>query len=228
MKEFWTRIALIVVAIIAVSAVRSCVFEQKEREKLSEQYGQSLREGKEATLEAIRTVTDTVYKVKADTYVPIETTDPSMYVSKGYADTLALALNIATKDIERLERYKITLEDSIKGLLTVDESGVQWASIKDNIFDIRYNIDSNIFYPRVSLGLDIISHPYKRHFFARREIVNTVIVPDHRIQISNVRQVNKVTMPSRFGIDLTAGAVLTPHGLTYGVGAGLGYRLIEF
>lgn len=228
MKNFWTRIALFAMTIVAISSIRACVIERTEKEKLSEQYASSLKDGTEKTLEAIRTVVDTVYRIKGDTYRPINTTDPSLFVSRGYADTLARALNIATKDIERLERYNVALEDSIRGLLTTDDKGVRWASVKDNIFDIRYNIDSNIFYPRVTLGIDIVSHRYRRNIFSRPEVVNTVIVPDERIRVHNVRQVNRIPLPSRFGIDLTAGAVLTPHGLTYGVGAGLGYRLVEF
>lgn len=228
MKDFLFKLAFIALVILAISAIRAYYIERSENKKLSEAYEHSLREGKEQALEPIRTTIDTASNTRAQTYRPIQTVDPSLYVSKDYADTLARALNIAVRQIDRLERYTLTLEDSIVGLKSVDSLGVSWASIKDNVFDIRYNIDSNIFYPRVNLGIDIIGHTEKRHFFARREVVNTVVVNDPRIRINNVRQINRITLPSRFGLDITAGAVLTPQGLTYGVGAGLGYRLIEF
>jgi len=228
MKNFSYVVVIMVLSVALTVSIRGCVAERKENKKLAEAHQEALKQGLDQPTEIIKTVRDTVYKISAATTKPTQTLDPTLYVSKGYADTISKALDIAVKHINRQDRFVATLQDSIKGLLEKDEQGTRWASVKDNIFDIRYNLDSNIFYPKVTLAVDIIGHDKPGGLLKRRQYYSTIMIPDERVEISNVRQVNKITLPSRFGLDVTFGAVMTPHGLTYGVGAGLGYRIKEF
>lgn len=228
MKNFLLTVGLIVASAVAFYFWNSLQRASREIDNLAEAYQNAIEEGGDKPLEIIKTVVDTSMNKSAATVRPRETTDLSLYVSRGYADTLKKALDIAVKDIDRLQRFTATLQDSIIGLLSIDSSGIHWASMSDNVFDIRYNLDSNVFYPKVTLDLSVISHPYRPRFFARRQLVTTIMANDKRVDIGNIRQVNKITLPSRFGLDVTFGAVMTPHGLTYGVGAGLGYRIKEF
>lgn len=228
MKNLIAVLTIVALTTALSVSVRSCTHHRDESKQLAEAYQEILKRGLDEPLEIIRTVRDTVYGISAVTTKPVQTLDPTMYISKGYADTLVQALNIAARDIQSLQRQKITLQDSIKGLLERDALGVRWASIRDSVFDIRYNLDSNIFYPRVTLDLDIIGHRQPGSLFRKAQFYSSVLAHDPRVVFSHIRQVNKVSYPSRFGLDITAGAVFTPQGLTYGVAAGLGYRLIEF
>ncbi|HWK58098.1 MAG TPA: hypothetical protein VNQ80_12200 [Parapedobacter sp.] len=228
MKTFIIAAVMVAMTVALFIVSRAYLTELRENETLSDAFTAQVEKNANQPLEIIKTITDTVYKQSAATVAPIETTDLSLYVSRGYADTLRQALNIAVNKITRLERFTITLQDSIAGILSTDANGTQWATMADNTFNIRYNRTSNMFYPQVSLNLDVIAHEQKPGLFKRRQVLSTIVANDPRIQISNVRQVNKITLPSRFGIDLFGGAVMTPYGLTYGVGAGFGYRIKEF
>jgi len=228
MKRFIIASVMVAMAVALFIVGRAYLNELRENKTLAEAFEAQVAKNANQPLEIIKYVKDTVTNQAAATVAPIETTDLSLYVSRGYADTLRTALNIAVNKIERLERFTVTLQDSIAGIITTDTNGTQWASMKDNVFDIRYNFASNMFYPQVSLNLDVISHQYRPGFFKRRQVLSTVVAYDKRVDISNIRQVNKITLPSRFGLDVFAGAVMTPGGLTYGVGAGLGYRIKEF
>jgi len=228
MKNFITIAALVVMSVITLMAVRSCNQERRERTRLERAYEKSEKSRADQILDPIRTVTDTIYMISGATVAPQEARDMTMYVSKGYADTMKQALNIAVEDLERMERFTAELQDSIRGLLEVDTNGTQWAILKDNVFDVKYNFATNMWYPKVRLDFDVLGHKYKPGFFSKRQVVTTIVANDPRVQIGNIRSVNKITLPSRFGLDVTVGPVATPHGLTYGVGVGLGYRVIEF
>lgn len=229
MKKFIAAAGFVAMSVAIIILIRAWLHERRENETLSAAYKTQVEKNGNTPLEIIKTIVDTVYWPSSSaTVAPIETADLSLYVSRSYADSISKALKIAVKDIDRLERFNVTLQDSIAGILTTDTNGMQWASMKDNVFDIRYNLSSNMFYPKVTLDVDIIGHKYKPTFFAKRKVLSTIVASDPRIEISNIRQVNQITLPSRFGIDLTAGVMMTPLGLTYGVGAGIGYRIKEF
>ncbi|MGJ1419996.1 hypothetical protein ACR79T_10245 [Sphingobacterium spiritivorum] len=177
----------------------------------------------------IDTIIDTVEGQTIIKYIPIETKQNlTDYVSKSVADTLAQALKIAVKDIKSWKSYAMALNDTISGLRFKDEQGQQWATLKDKTFDIKYNIDSNIWNLGISIDNKLITYRARKSIFQPYRYYSAISASDERIKFSNVKDVSYVKTPSRWGIGFNAGPIFTPSGLTYGVGFGLTYDLIPF
>src|SRR5690606_15888693 len=141
--------------------------------------------------EVIKRVTDTVYQTSTATVRPIHTQDPdvSKYVSKTYSDSIARALDIAVKNINSLSRVTVKLRDSIQGILSQDQDGIRWASMKDKTFDIRYNQTDNIFYPQVTLSLDQLDYRKRASIFHQWQYLSDFRASDPRIEFSGIHRV---------------------------------------
>lgn len=172
--------------------------------------------------------TDTVPGKSMVVYLPSETPSIGDYVSKSVADSLQAALKIAVKDLKSYKSFVITLQDSLKGNLYKDNQGAQWASLKDKTFDIRYNIDSNLWLPKVTLQPQLVTYRTRKSIFHKYKYNSAIIVDDARAEISFVQDFTKIKQPSRWGIGAFGGPLVSPAGLSYGVGLGLTYDLISF
>lgn len=173
--------------------------------------------------------TDTVPGKSMVVYLPAETPgNIGDYVSKSVADSLQTALKIAVKDLKSYKSFVITLQDSLKGNVYKDKQGAQWASLKDKTFDIRYNIDSNLWIPKITLKPELLTYRTRKSIFHPYKYNSAIIVDDARAEISFVQDFTKIKQPSRWGIGAFGGPVMTPVGLSYGVGLGLTYDLISF
>lgn len=181
----------------------------------------------------IDTIRDTTKGETIFKFRPVQSTlSLDQYVSKGLADTLADALRITKSERDNwirkaksYEAFTVVLQDSLHGIKYNDSRG-QWAHLKDKTFDIRYNIDSNIWIPKVNLTARKIVYPERKNIFQPYQYNAAWIFDDDRIQISNLQDYTKVKQPSRWGISAIAGPVITPSGLTYGFGLGLSYDII--
>lgn len=173
--------------------------------------------------------TDTVPGKSMVVYLPAETPgNIGDYVSKSVADSLQTALKIAVKDLKSYKSFVITLQDSLKGNVYKDKQGLQWASLKDKTFDIRYNIDSNLWIPKITLKPELLTYRTRKSIFHPYKYNSAIIVDDARAEISFVQDFTKIKQPSRWGIGAFGGPIMTPTGLSYGVGLGLTYDLISF
>jgi len=77
--------------------------EESEHRTLQEQYQNAIKQNGAVPLNAIDTVFLSDSSKVTYVYNSIKTTEPiDGYVSKGLADTLAVALKVATKEIDRL------------------------------------------------------------------------------------------------------------------------------
>lgn len=172
---------------------------------------------------------DTIAGKSTIVYLPAETPNNiGDYVSKSVADSLQTALKIAVKDLKSYKSFVITLQDSLKGNVYKDKAGVQWASLKDKTFDIRYNIDSNLWIPKVTIKPELLTYRTRKSIFHPYKYNSAIIVDDARAEISFVQDFTKIKQPSRWGIGAVGGPIITPMGLSYGVGLGLTYDLISF
>src|SRR5690606_8074253 len=163
-------------------------------------------------------------------YQPIETTGPvEGYVSKGLADTLAAALNVATKQIDRLTAKLISVEGAGKGERVTDTiHKTEWLVMRDPVFDVKVNLGNDSIFPSAKIGLAQAYAPYRKNIFSRYEYRSVIRASDARVQISNIYDVNKVPKSPRWGIGVTAGPVVTPNGLTWGAALGVSYDIIQF
>ncbi|NJI75823.1 hypothetical protein HCX49_21740 [Sphingobacterium kitahiroshimense] len=172
---------------------------------------------------------DTIAGKSKIVYLPAETPNNiGDYVSKSVADSLQTALKIAVKDLKSYKSFVITLQDSLKGNVYKDKAGLQWASLKDKTFDIRYNIDSNLWIPKVTIKPELLTYRTRKSIFHPYKYNSAIIVDDSRAEISFVQDFTKIKQPSRWGIGAFGGPIMTPVGLSYGVGLGLTYDLISF
>lgn len=181
----------------------------------------------------VKTIIDTVAGKSTVIYLPAETSgNIGDYVSKSVADSLQAALKIAVKDLKSYKSFVITLQDSLKGNVYQDKAGLQWASLKDKTFDIRYNIDSNLWIPKITLKPELLTYRTRKSIFHPYKYNSAIIVDDARAEISFVQDFTKIKQPSRWGISAFGGPVMTStglsFGLSYGVGIGLTYDLISF
>jgi hypothetical protein len=172
---------------------------------------------------------DTIAGKSTIVYLPAETPNNiGDYVSKSVADSLQTALKIAVNNLKSYKSFVITLQDSLKGNVYKDKQGLQWASLKDKTFDIRYNIDSNLWIPKVTIKPELLTYRTRKSIFHPYKYNSAIIVDDARAEISFVQDFTKIKQPSRWGVGAFGGPIMTPMGLSYGVGLGLTYDLISF
>lgn len=229
-----TTIILIVALVVSVVAIfiltRKWVNSEKEYKTLNNAYQQALLSGKVAPLHIRDTIFDTVAGTVSYIYSPIQTEKPvTNYVSKGLADTLARALGVATEKIDRLQSELVSVKGKGKGERYTDTiTKTKWLAMKDPVFDVKVNLDNDSIYPGATIALDRAYAPYKKNLFSRYEYRSVIRARDPRVTISNLYDVNKVPKSPRWGVSFIGGPVVTPKGLSYGVGVGLTYDLISF
>ncbi|MDQ1150150.1 hypothetical protein QE382_002134 [Sphingobacterium zeae] len=229
-----TSIILIAAFIISLVAIvilsRNWIKSEKEYSTLKNSYEQALLSGKGAPLHIRDTIYDTVAGTVTYMYNPIQTEKPvTNYVSKGLADTLARALGVATEKIDRLQSELVSIKGKGKGERYIDTiTKTKWLAMKDPVFDVKINLENDSIYTGATIALDRAYAPYKKNIFSRYEYRSVIRARDPRVTISNLYDVNKVPKSPRWGISFIGGPVVTPKGLSYGVGLGLTYDIISF
>lgn len=220
---------LIFITLIAICGIIAFAFYKENKSlKLENKQLAELKPGN-AYNPIVKTIIDTVTGKSTVIYLPAETSgNIGDYVSKSVADSLQTALKIAVKDLKSYKSFVITLQDSLKGNVYQDKAGLQWASLKDKTFDIRYNIDSNLWIPKVTIKPELLTYRTRKSIFHPYKYNSAIIVDDARAEISLVQDFTKIKQPSRWGIGAFGGPIMTPTGLSYGVGLGLTYDLISF
>src|SRR5690606_22631079 len=100
--------------------------------------------------------------------------------------------------------------------------------MRDPVFDVKVNLGNDSIFPSAKIGLAQAYAPYRKNIFSRYEYRSVVRASDTRVQITNIYDVNKIPKSPRWSIGVFGGPVATPTGLTYGVGVGLSYDIIQF
>lgn len=229
-QTFTLATALTIFVVLVFVLFNSWRTSQSDYNKLSEQYRQLVNNPAQP-LVVRDTIIDTANNTAGVIYVPVNTpNDVSQYVPKGLADTLAMALKVAVKKLERVESKLISIEAKGKGTRHVDTvTKAEWLVLKDDpVFSVRVNLQNDSIFPSARIRLSQASAPYKKNIFSRTEYRSVILANDHRVAISDIYEVNKVPRSPRWGIGVTAGPVFSPQGLTWGVALGLNYDIIQF
>src|SRR5690606_5028261 len=100
-----------------IAAIRSCWSERSEKLRYKDAYQLDIEKNGETPLIPIGQHKDPVRNTSSVTVAPVQTRDLSGYVPKSYADSLKASESIKAGQIIRLQRFVVTLQDSIKGLL---------------------------------------------------------------------------------------------------------------
>ncbi|HIY76406.1 MAG TPA: hypothetical protein H9825_09100 [Candidatus Sphingobacterium stercorigallinarum] len=224
-------ITLIVMLVIGTWGYVQLGNERAEKRNYQQLYQEALEKGKAEPLTIRDTIVDTVAGTISYVYNPVQTTDNvEGYVSKGLADTLALALKVATKTITRLESMVATISaaekaDRVKDSVTQNE----WLVMrKDPVFDVKVNLETDSIFTKARIGLAKANAPYRKNIFSRYEYRSVIMARDPRVEITEVFEVNKVPKSPRWSIGVTAGPLVSPQGLSWGASLGLTYDLIQF
>jgi len=227
---FFLILALVAATVIGFVLFRAWQDTETELATMSEQYDIARQTNNAAPLIIEKVIPDTSTNKVSYIYQPIETTGPvEGYVSKGLADTLAAALNVATKQIDRLTAKLISVEGAGKGERVTDTiHKTEWLVMRDPVFDVKVNLGNDSIFPSAKIGLAQAYAPYRKNIFSRYEYRSVIRASDARVQISNIYDVNKVPKSPRWGIGVTAGPVVTPNGLTWGAALGVSYDIIQF
>lgn len=223
-------IASIILVVTNIICIRACSDQKKENDVLEEQLKTATENGKIIPTRVIETVYDTMNNTSTTTILPVQTTSAvSNFVSKGMADTLAMALKVAVNKIDRLESKVIELRASGKGERSFDSiSKSEWLVMNDPTFDVRVNLNNDSVYPSARLKLMQAYAPYRKNIFSRTEYRSVIRVNDARVHITDIQSINKVPKSPRWGISAFAGPFVHPQGINYGFGLGLTYDLIQF
>lgn len=228
---FFLIVALIATITICVVLFREWRNESKEKATLQQQYDLALLSTDATPLVVYDTIFDTVDNTVQFKLNPVQTTgNVGAFVSKGVVDTMAKALNVAVREIERLNSKVITMEGKGKGERLRDTvTKTEWLVLKnDPSFDVKVNLGNDSIYPGVRLKLTQAYAPYRRNLFSRTEYRSVIRASDHRVRISEVYDVNKIPRSPRWSLGVFGGPLVTANGFSYGLGLGLTYDLIQF
>lgn len=231
MKNFIIIVIISALTVAGIVLFRKWQESKKEYSTLYDSYQEALKVDKAVPLVIRDTIIDTVAGTATYGYRPVQTTGPvEGYVSRGFADTLANALGVATKTIDRLQSYIVTIEGKGKGDRIIDTvRKTEWLVLNnDPIFDVRVNLKNDSIYPMATIKLDQAYAPYRKNLFSSTEYRSVIRTNDIRVKISDIYDVNRVPKSPRWSIGVFGGPVATPTGLTYGVGFGLAYDVIQF
>lgn len=224
-------VAVIVLILTNIWTLRECSRQKSEYDILHGQYNTVLQKGSQAPLPIIESKYDPVSNTSSTTYAPIQTTNAvSNFVSKGVADTMAQALKVAVNEIQSLKSMVVSLSASGKGTRLVDTNKKEeWLVLNnDPTFDVKVNLLNDSIYPAVNLRLTQAYAPYKKNIFSRTEYRSVIRASDSRVRISNIIDVNKIPKSPRWGISAFGGPLMHQQGISYGVGLGLTYDIIQF
>ena len=222
-------LALIFVSIGLIHYFRQYNKERTEYKTLQEQYDIALQANKGAPLVPIDSTRDS----SSITYVynTIRTTGPvDGYVSKGLADTLATALKVASKEIDRLTSMVVSASGKGKGERIPDTiRKTEWLVMsKDPVFDVKVDLKTDSIFPSAKIKLSQAYAPYRKSLFHRYQYRSAIMAHDPRISITEVYDVNKIPKSPRWGLGITLGPVVTPKGISWGASLGLSYDVIQF
>lgn len=226
-------LSLLLIVAIVIGFIFYRMYNEKESEHrtLKEQYQNAIKQNGSVPLNAIDTVFLSDSSKVTYVYNSIRTTEPiDGYVSKGLADTLAVALKVATKEIDRLSSMLVSANGRGKGERIVDTvKQTEWLVMTpDPVFDVKVNLKNDSIYPSAKIKLSQANAPYRKNIFSRFEYRTAIMAHDPRIKISEVYNVNRVPKSPRWGVGVTMGPVITPKGLTWGASLGLSYDIIQF
>ncbi|SEG63060.1 DUF6808 domain-containing protein [Sphingobacterium lactis] len=231
-KTTFTLILLLVLTSVAcVILYRNYNAKNKENRTLQEQYDNALKANGAVPLSPIDTIFYADSSKVTYIYNTVRTTGPvDGYVSKGLADTLAIALKVATKEIDRLSSALVTAAGKGKGERIIDTVlKTEWLVLqKDPVFDVKVNLKNDSIYPTAKIRLTQAHAPYRKNIFSRYQYRSAIMASDPRVVISDVYDVNKIPKSPRWGLGVTAGPVITPQGITWGASLGISYDLIQF
>ncbi|VTQ01658.1 hypothetical protein [Sphingobacterium daejeonense] len=226
-------LSLLLIVAIVIGFIFYRMYNEKESEHrtLKEQYQNAIKQNGAVPLNAIDTVFLSDSSKVTYVYNSIKTTEPiDGYVSKGLADTLAVALKVATKEIDRLSSMLVSANGKGKGERIVDTvKQTEWLVMTpDPVFDVKVNLKNDSIYPSAKIRLSQANAPYRKNIFSRFEYRTAIMAHDPRIKISEVYNVNRVPRSPRWGVGVTMGPVITPKGITWGASLGLSYDIIQF
>ena len=230
-STFFLGLLLILSGIAIVVLFRKYNAERKELKTLNEQYQNALKANKAVPLPILDSIVDTSSNSKTIIYQTIQTKEPvNGYVSKGLADTLALALKVATKELDRVSSMLVTANAKGKGERITDTiKKTEWLVMgKDPVFDVRVNLKNDSIFPSAKIRLSQAYAPYRKNIFSRYQYRSAIMANDSRIQISEIYDVNKVPKSPRWGLGVTVGPVFSQKGLSWGASLGLTYDVIQF
>ncbi len=229
---------IFILSLFLISAIAGCFMlyrmyssEKGEHKTLQDQYDIAIKNNNAVPLESIGTVHYPDSSKVTYIYPSIKTTGTvDGYVSKGLADTLATALKVATKEIDRLTSMVVTASAKGKGERIKDTvKQTEWLVMSpDPVFDVKVNLKNDSIFPSAKIRLSQANAPYRKNVFSRYEYRTAIMANDPRIQISEVYNVNKVPRSPRWGLGVTLGPVISPQGLTWGASLGLSYDIIQF
>lgn len=223
--------------LLVASIVAVIIFYRKNREAqkelgtIQEQYQAALKMNRAVPFPIIDTIIDTVAGTRTIIYQPLKTLGPiDGYVSKGLADTLASALKVSVKEIDRLKSMLVEASGKGKGERIKDTVlQTEWLVMKaDPVFDVKVNLANDSIYPSAKIRLSQAYAPYRKNIFSRYQYRSAIMASDPRIRISEVYDVNKVPRSPRWGLGVSVGPVISPKGLTWGASLGLSYDIIQF
>ncbi|NQD71327.1 hypothetical protein HP439_11405 [Sphingobacterium shayense] len=226
----------ILIALLLVTSVTSIVLfrmwkgSDNEYQTLWTSHQKLLENGVD-TLVIREVIRDTSAGTTTAMYNPLQTPGPvDGYVSKGVVDTMSKALGVATSEIVSLRSYIAKIEGKGKGERQRDTvTKIEWLVLKDDpTFDVKVNLNNDSIYPGVRLKLTQAYAPYRKNLFSSTEYRSVIHASDPRVKISNVIDVNRVPKSPKWSLGVFGGPLATPKGLTYGVGVGLTYDVIQF
>src|SRR5690606_14963348 len=165
---FFLILALVAATVIGFVLFRAWQDTETELATMSEQYDIARQTNNAAPLIIEKVIPDTSTNKVSYIYQPIETTGPvEGYVSKGLADTLAAALNVATKQIDRLTAKLISVEGAGKGERVTDTiHKTEWLVMRDPVFDVKVNLGNDSIFPSAKIGLAQAYAPYRKNIFS--------------------------------------------------------------
>ncbi len=228
---FLLGIGLIITMIFSVLLFRKYRELNQEHNLLKNQHEKAIASNNAVPLSAIDTLIPKVSSGIITVYNTIKTTEPiEGYVSKGLADTLAIALKVATKEIDRLTSMQVTASAKGKGDRIVDTtSKTEWLVMqKDPVFEVKVNLKNDSIFPSAKIKLSQANAPFRKNIFSRYEYRTAIMANDPRIKISEVYNVTKVPKSPRWGLGVTFGPVFIPQGISWGASVGLSYDIIQF
>lgn len=220
---------LTLVSIVALALGNLYLDERHEKQQYQDFYAAAIAKGETPPIVVLDTIIDTASA--GIVYLPVEVPgDLSNYVSKDLAEDMATALGVAKREIDRLNSKIIRIEAKGKGERSIDSvTKEEWLVLNDDpVFDVKVNLANDSIFPSARLIVDQAYAPYKKNIFSTTEYRSYVRARDPRVEITQVYDLHKPPKSSRWGISAYAGPITTPQQLTYGVGLGLTYDIIQF
>jgi hypothetical protein len=242
MKNFIFALIVVALGVSNVISIRSCSSERRDKEQAEKFIERMAQGGIAAPLAPVDTVRDSVNGVNLNVYKPTvhngENVADSYAISPGFVDSLQMALDKSVssgkakdREILSLSKMNVALQAQLQGTYSRDTLGRLWATAKDDVFNVRFNVDSGRFDIGANIPLAFADYTVGSGWFKRKKLYTATYSPDNRIQFNNVYTVrrNPDFKRSMWGLGATFGPTVTPEGFNYlGVTVGLQYLIKEF